>query len=193
MTQRRPSRTFDPTTNDKGDQVKKHRSRWAIVAAAVVALGAAAIKLANSGSPGEAQRATVAYKDVEKAIKAGYSFRLPDKFGKTCIAQPPQGAMGVHMVNKKLLDSTIDASKPEAMVYQPEPGGKLDLVAIEYVVFKSAWTKSSPPSLFGRQFAFTPAGNRFNLPPYYSLHAWLYKKNPSGLLAPWNPQVSCPR
>ena len=29
------------------------------------------------------------------------------------------------------------------------------------------------------------------LPAYYSLHAWLYKKNPSGLLAPWNPQVSC--
>ena len=64
--------------------------------------------------------------------------------------------MGVHMVNKKLLDGTIDASKPEAMVYAPAAGGKMDLVAIEYVIFKSAWKGSSPPSLFGRQFALTP-------------------------------------
>jgi hypothetical protein len=159
--------------------------------AALVALAATAFALANSGSLGQAHKATVAYKDVHKAIAAGYSFRLPDKSGQTCIAQPPQGAMGVHMVNKKLLDGTIDASKPEVMVYQPEQSGKMDLVALEYVVFKSAWTKSSPPSLFGREFAFTPTPNRFGLPAYYSLHAWLYKKNPSGLLAPWNPQVSC--
>jgi hypothetical protein len=58
-------------------------------------------------------------------------------------------------------------------------------------VFKSAWKAASPPSLFGRQFAFTPKPNRFGLPAYYSLHAWLYKMNPSGLLSPWNPKVSC--
>jgi hypothetical protein len=165
--------------------------KLAFVAAAVVALAAGAIALASSGSIGQAQKATVAYKDVHKAIAAGYSFRLPDTTGKTCIAQPPQGAMGVHMVNKKLLDSTIDASKPEAMVYEPLAGGKMHLVAIEYVVFKSAWKGASPPSLFGRQFAFTPKPNRFGLPAYYSLHAWLYKMNPSGLLSPWNPKVSC--
>src|SRR6476469_6017464 len=120
--------------------------KLAFVAAAVVALAAGAIALANSGSIGQAQKATA----------AGYSFRLPDTSGKTCIAQPPQGAMGVHMVNKKLLDSTIDASKPEVMLYEPLAGGKMHLVAIEYVVFKSAWKGASPPSLFGRQFAFTP-------------------------------------
>src|SRR5262245_58282503 len=191
-TRGRPYLRSSPIRRRGTEMEKVGRSRGAIVAAMLVALAAAAIALANSGSLGQAQKATVAYKNVHKAIAAGYSFRLPDKFGKTCIEQPPQGAMGVHMVNKKLLDSTIDASKPEAMVYQPEPGGKMDLVAIEYVIFKSAWTKSTPPTLFGRQFAFTPAGNRFNLPPYYSLHAWLYKKNPSGLLAPWHTQVSCP-
>lgn len=162
------------------------------VVIALAALAAGAIAVASSGSLGQAKQATVAYKNVNKAIAAGYSFRLPDKTGKTCIAQPPQGAMGVHMVNKKLLDGTIDASKPEVMVYQPAAAGKMDLVAIEYVVFKSAWKKSSPPSLFGREFAFSPTPNRFGLPAYYSLHAWLYKKNPSGLLSPWNPQVTCP-
>ena len=168
------------------------KRRFAIPAAvALAALVATAVALAAGGSLGQAQKATVGYKNVDKAIAAGYSFKLPDKAGNTCIAQQPQGGMGVHMVNKKLLDGTIDASKPEAMVYAPAAGGKMDLVAIEYVIFKSAWKGSGAPSLFGRQFALTPAGNRFGLPAYYSLHAWLYKKNPSGLLAPWNPQVSC--
>jgi len=162
------------------------------VAAVLAALAVTAVALAAGGSLNKAHNATVAYKNVDRAIAAGYSFRLPDKTGKTCIAQLPQGAMGVHMVNKKLLDGRIDASKPEVMVYQPETGGKMDLVALEYVVFKSAWKQGSPPSLFGREFAFTPTPNRFGLPAYYSLHAWLFKKNPSGLLNPWNPQVTCP-
>jgi len=173
--------------------MKKYVSRGAIAGAMLVALAAAAVALAGSGSLGQAHKATVAYKDVNKAIAAGYSFRLPDKAGQTCIAQPPQGAMGVHMVNKKLLDGTIDATKPEVMVYQPEKGGKMDLVALEYVVFKSAWKSASPPKLFGREFAFTPTPNRFGLPAYYSLHAWIYKTNPSGLLSPWNPRVTCPK
>ena len=171
--------------------MKTYVSRGAIVAAMLVALAAAAVALGAGGSLNQAHQATVAYKNVNKAIAAGYSFKLPDKAGKICIAQPPQGGMGVHMVNKKLLDGTINATKPEVMVYQPEANGKMDLVALEYVVFKSAWKGSAPPKLFGQQFAFTPAKNRFGLPAYYSLHAWLYKKNPSGLLSPWNPQVTC--
>ena len=136
-------------------------------------------------------QSTIAYKNVNKAIAAGYSLAA-GLAGKTCIAQPPQGAMGVHMVNKKLLDGTIDANKPEVILYQPEAEGKSNLVALEYVIFKSAWKKSSPPKLFGHDFAFTPKPNRFGLPAYYSLHAWIYKHNPSGLLSPWNPQVTCP-
>ena len=49
----------------------------------------------------------------------------------------------------------------------------------------------SPPSLFGRTFDFTPSPNRYGLPPFYSLHAWIWKPNPSGLLFAWNPRVSC--
>jgi hypothetical protein len=33
--------------------------------------------------------------------------------------------------------------------------------------------------------------NRYGLPPFYSLHAWIWKPNPSGILTPWNPRVSC--
>jgi hypothetical protein len=67
-------------------------------------------------------------------------------------------------------------------------------VALEYVVFQDAWdaTHTTPPELFGREFELVPAGNRYGLPPFYELHAWLWKHNPSGMFADWNPRVHCP-
>ena len=48
-----------------------------------------------------------------------------------------------------------------------------------------------PPSLFGRNFALVGAGNRYGLPPFYQLHVWLWRPNPSGIFNDWNPKVSC--
>ena len=99
--------------------------------------------------------------------------------------------MGVHQVNTSLLDGTIDATAPEALVYEPRNDGSLKLVALEYVVFQADWKGSSPPELFGKTFVLIPSPNRFGLPAFYALHAWLWKPNPSGLLATWNPNVTC--
>jgi hypothetical protein len=76
---------------------------------------------------------------------------------------------------------------------EPKRNGKLRLVALEYVVVKAAWdaTHSPPPSLFGQTFNFSGAGNRYGLPPFYSLHAWIWKHNPAGMFEPFNPNVSC--
>jgi hypothetical protein len=107
---------------------------------------------------------------------------------------PQMGAMGIHYVNSKLVgDPSIDAGSPEALVYEPEQNGRLRLVALEYIVVQSAWdaTHSAPPTLFGQQFNFTASPNRFGLPAFYSLHAWIWKHNPSGLFSMWNPNVSC--
>jgi hypothetical protein len=161
---------------------------WSIVAAA--ALSVVAIAVARESLDG-AVDATAAYHDVDKAIAAGYTFRLPELSGNTCITEPGVGGMGVHMVNPDLLDSTIDATTPEAMVYEPEKHGRLKLAAVEYVVFQSAWQGSEPPSLFGREFALIPEPNRFGLPAFYALHAWIWKENPTGLLSTWNPRVTC--
>jgi len=52
---------------------------------------------------------------------------------------------------------------------------------------------SKPPRLFdGTSFDQTPAPNRFGLAPFYSQHVWIWKNNPAGVLAMWNPQVHCP-
>ena len=87
-----------------------------------------------------------------------------------------------------------NALHPEAMVYQPIPGHPLRLVAVEYVVFKAAWAKTHTgrPRLFGQTFMLSPAGNRFGLPAFYSLHAWIWKNNPAGMFEMWNPNVTCP-
>jgi hypothetical protein len=163
--------------------------------AAVSLLAAAGLAAAGSMLDG-AKPATAPFHDLDKAMAAGYTFRLPELTGKTCIVQPGEGAMGVHMVNTSLLDATLDSTAPEALVYEPRNDGSLKLVALEYVVFKAAWEEAhgvgaAPPSMFGRTFDFTNAPNRYGLPPFYALHAWIWKPNPSGLLYAWNPRVEC--
>ena len=75
----------------------------------------------------------------------------------------------------------------------PYQRGKLSLVAVEYVVFQEDWEAAhdAPPALFGHEFMLTPEGNRYGLPPFYALHAWVWKDNPSGQFTMWNPEVSC--
>ena len=79
----------------------------------------------------------------------------------------------------------------EALVYEPRNDGTLKLVALEYVIFQSDWKGAGAPSLFGEPFDFVPDGNRYGLPAFYALHAWIWKPNPRGLFFAWNPRVDC--
>ena len=153
-----------------------------------------------------ARSATANYHSLTVAKKAGYSI-LADSAGITCIAEPQMGAMGVHYVKGDLVKNpAIDAKHPEALVYAPDRHGRLHLAALEYVVIKSDWDASqlpppslgfgsrdgaAPPMLFGQEFNFTDAPNRYGLPPFYSLHAWIWKDNPAGTFEMWNPSVHC--
>jgi hypothetical protein len=153
-----------------------------------------------------ARSATAKYHDLTVAKKASYSI-LADSAGITCIAEPQMGAMGVHYVRADLVKNpAIDAAHPEALVYAPDRHGGLHLAALEYVVIKSDWEASqprppdlgvgvrvppAPPWLFGHEFNFTDAPNRYGLPPFYSLHAWVWQDNPAGTFEMWNPSVHC--
>jgi hypothetical protein len=154
-----------------------------------------------------ARLATNKYHSLTVAKKAGYSI-LADTAGITCISEPQMGAMGVHYVKGDLVkDPAIDAKEPEALVYAPDGRGELQLAALEYVVIQGDWNAHqiqpaglsvrthesiAPPMLFGNEFNFTDAPNRYGLPPFYSLHVWLWKDNPAGALEMWNPNVDCP-
>jgi hypothetical protein len=103
--------------------------------------------------------------------------------------------MGVHFVNGALVgDADLDAARPEVLVYQPARNGKLKLVAVEYVVFQGSWLaagNTAPPTLFGQTLTLVPAGNRYGLPPFYEIHAWIWQFNPDGIFKDWNPRGSC--
>jgi hypothetical protein len=141
----------------------------------------------------KARDATKQFRSLSVATGAEYS-ELLDKDGIACIDMPGMGAMGVHYVKGSIVgDGAVDALTPEAVVYEPDERGRMQLVALEYVVLKDAWDgqHDSKPSLFGQSFDITPDGNRFGLPAFYSLHVWLYKHNPAGMFAMWNPDVTC--
>ena len=79
-------------------------------------------------------------------------------------------------------------------MFEPKPGGGSRLVGVEWVVFKSAWEgagNTGVPSLFGRSLKLVPEGNRYGIPAFYQLHAWIWKPNPAGTYEDWNPRVSC--
>ena len=156
----------------------------------VVPLAAVGVAVAAGAFDG-AKSSTARFHDLDKAKQAGYTAQVFDTAGITCIAQPGQGAMGIHMLNPNLLDGTINAETPELLVYEPKAKGELKLVALEYLVFVGDWKGSSPPRLFGRQFDLIGDPNRYGLPAFYALHAWIWKPNPSGILNAWNPRVNC--
>jgi len=103
--------------------------------------------------------------------------------------------MGVHNVNGTLLNGgEIDASRPQALIYELEEGGKLRLVGIEFIVFAAPWLASNnnaPSVLEGRVFQFGDRPNRFNIPAFFELHVWAWRDNPQGSFVDWNNEVTC--
>jgi hypothetical protein len=142
-----------------------------------------------------ARDATRKYKNFRHAKHAGYGL-FKDAAGIACISKPPMGGMGIHFAKAALVgDGKIRLRHPEALVYHRENGHR-HLVALEYVVLKQDWenihgANAHRPRLYGHRFNLTHKGNRFGLPAYYSLHAWIWKHNPAGTFEMWNPNVHC--
>ena len=147
----------------------------------------------DDGELDQVKEGLAQFRSVPVAEGAGYKLLLDAK-GIACIDLPGTGGMGVHYVNSALVgDGSVDPATPEAVVFEPDGRGRLHLAAAEYVVLEEAWDSqhNDKPSLFGQTFALTPAGNRYGLPAFYSLHAWLFDHNPAGMFAMWNPAVTC--
>ena len=137
-----------------------------------------------------ARAATRKYRNVAVARAAGYAA------GGECAQDPKYGGMGVHYSNEELLaDGQLDVTKPEVLVYEPMPSGKLRLGAVEYFqadADQDLATDPDRPYLFGLPFDGPMLGHEPGMPIHYDLHVWLYRHNPAGLFAAWNPRVHCP-
>ena len=161
--------------------------RWLTrIAVAGVAAGAlfAPTVQASNGTDESAlagvRQATDSFHDVGLAGPAGYFKALP------CFDLPGVGGMGQHFVNGKLMDGRIVATQPQALVYEID-GDRLQLVAVEYIVPWVDWVGLNPPSLYGRSFTSVASLH------LWALHAWIWRPNPLGIFANYNPSVKlCP-
>ena len=122
---------------------------------------------------------TAKFKTIEVAEAAGYK-RVTD-----CVEHQPAGAMGYHFQNNDLLDTTLDPQHPEVLVYEKMPDGTFQLNGVEFLVPIPAWKSTEPPRVMGQALTKVDAIG------LWFLHVWAWKPNPSGLFAPWNPNVKC--
>jgi hypothetical protein len=137
--------------------------------------------------------ATARFKSVTSVEGPGEGYAL--MFG--CVSGGEFGAMGLHYVNLPLVDGEIDVTKPEIILFEPAPNGRIRITGADFLVPVAAWEAShpgeGPPQLFGQLFHLFEAPNRFGLDAFYTLHVWAWKDNPNGSFVNWNPDVSCDR
>ncbi len=159
--------------------------------------------------------ATERFRDVRVALKEGY-VRDPASMCMTAEMEgmPRQlGGMGIHYFRPDLLGITAppnprvsgtgthtDFRTPGVLIYEPQADGSLRLVAVENLVFERAWRaagNTAPPQFAGQEYyhmidnPLTAADEAHGFEPHYELHAWLYRENPNGTFAQFNPRTSC--
>ena len=80
------------------------------------------------------REATERFRDASVAEAEGYALL----FG--CVSGPDSGAMGLHYVNLPLVgDGELDPTRPEIVIYEPTPNGRLRLTGADYLVLADAW------------------------------------------------------
>ena len=186
----------------------------------VATSGAVTSRTGSTPAPGEPtldemRQATRRFRDVKVALAEGYirdPFNLCDT--ASMMGRPAsQGAMGIHYVRPDLLGiagppsprvngtgTHTDFRKPSVLIYEPQANGSLQLVAVENLVFTAAWHAAGhaePPSFHGvkwdsmRDDPGTAIDEAHMFEPHYDRHVWLYRRNPNGMFAQFNPAVTC--
>lgn len=188
--------------------------------AAAAAVGGEAIAGGPAAAPGEPSleavlAATKRFQDVNVALAEGY-LRDPMNLCETAemMGRPAElGAMGVHFFRPDLLgiagppNPRVDGNgvhtdflNPSVVIYEPQADGSLELVAVENLVFARAWKEAgnaAPPTFHGGSFDMmeddpsTPIDEAHNFEPHHDRHVWIYRENPNGVFAQFNPAVTC--
>jgi hypothetical protein len=189
------------------------------LAASASSLSAQAVALGVRTDP-EPDLATVRastdrFRDVNVALGEGY-VRDPMNLCDTAemMGQPAElGVMGIHYFRPDLLGITgppnprvngtgthTDFTRPGILIYEPQADGSLQLVAVENLVFIAAWEaagNTARPTFLGREYNLmaddpaTSVDEAHMFEPHYDLHVWLYRENPNGLFAQYNPNATC--
>jgi hypothetical protein len=200
--------------------IRKTFLALALTLAAILSAGAEVASAQTAPGQGEPTladvgRATARFRDVKVALAEGY-IRDPFDLCNTAamMGRPASlGAMGVHYLRPDLLGITAppsprvngvgthtDFRTPSILIYEPQEDGTLQLVAVENLVFMAAWRAAGhaePPTFQGVPYdpmidnPATPADEAHEFEPHFDRHVWIYRDNPNGVFAPFNPAVSC--
>ena len=184
---------------------------------AVTVAAAVAAKSPAPGEPtlAEVRSATERFRDVKVALAEGY-VRDPMNIcdDAAMMGKPASlGVMGIHFFRPDLLGITgppnprvsgtgthTDFTKPSILIYEPQADGSLELVAVENLVFIKAWEAAgnkAPPSFQGVTWdkmvddPATKTDEAHMFEPHYDRHVWIYRDNPNGVFAQFNPNATC--
>lgn len=172
---------------------------------------------AQRGEPSidEIRAATERFKDVKIALAEGYARDPMNECAtSTGMGKPAAlGGMGIHYAKRELLGISAppnprvsgtgthtDFLRPAILIYEPQQDGSLQLVAVENLVFESAWKaagKLDRPSFHGVPYdrmaddPSTAIDEAHMFVPHYDRHVWVHRENPNGLFAQFNPAVTC--
>ena len=174
----------------------------------------------NTATPSEptleqVRAATERFQDVKVALAEGYIRDPSDTCDSAEMMGKPAslGAMGIHFFRPDMLGISgppnprvdgngthTDFNKPAILIYEPQADGSLQLVAVENLVFQKSWHAAGhqkPPSFHDVTYdtmqddPATKIDEAHMFEPHYDRHVWLYRDNPSGMFAQFNPNVSC--
>jgi hypothetical protein len=156
----------------------------------------------------DVRAATEKYRDVDVALANGFvrdpidACETPYHMGIV----EDLGVMGIHYFRPDLLgvaegETRLDVTaahadflEPAVLLYEPQADGSLELVALANIVSADAWRaagRSEPPSFAGVPFELGRADAGMMIEARYELHVWLYRDNPSGMFAAYNPNATC--
>ena len=170
----------------------------------------------NEPSLDEVKAIAEKYADVNVAKAEGYTTDNKCVTAEMLGHPSELGTMGLHYVRRDMLglpakpapsgSGRVSGSgthtnfrDPAMLVYEPQPDGSLQLVAVENLVFSSAWHAKSKaaPTFHGRTYPLlkddpqTKVDEAHGWEPHYEQHLWVFRENPRGAYAPFNPRVTC--
>ncbi|MGH7541805.1 MAG: hypothetical protein ACRELC_12475 [Gemmatimonadota bacterium] len=159
--------------------------------------------------------ATERFRDLDVALAEGY-VRDPMNLCDSAetLGRPAElGVIGIHYFRPDLLGITgppdprvngtgthTDFLEPAILIYEPQEDGSLELVAVENLTFMTAWEEAGnvePPSFHGVPYDVmeddpaTEVDEAHMFEPHYDRHVWLFRDNPNGVFAQFNPNATC--
>ena len=186
-----------------------------LLAALPLTLLAAAAPASAEPDLAAIRAATERFRDVNVALAEGYVPEPTNSCETSAhMGQPAElGAMGIHFLRADLLGITAppnprvtgsgthtDFNRPAILIYEPQADGSMELVAVENLVFEAAWRAAgndAAPTLHGRSWdrmaddPATQTDEAHGFEPHFDQHLWIYRDNPNGVYAQYNPNVSC--